>query len=248
MLAFALRRLLWSIPVIFVVVTAIFFLMRSIGGDPFRHGPLVGLTAQGQGRWVKYGDWQPPAIRRAQQHKYGLDLPWYEQYANFLEGVATFDYGPSLSFRDRSVNEILEEHAPRSLELGLLAFVWAFGLGIPLGVLAAFRQGTALDAAIRLFSSAGLALPTFLVGTVLVYFLSVRLGVFPTHGWTRAGGRRCCLRSPSGSCRSPSARDSPAAPPWRRCRRSTSSPRAPRDCVGAGVWGGTCSGTRSSPW
>ena len=184
MLAFALRRALWTIPVILVVVTAIFFLMRSIGGDPFRHGPLVGLTSQGQGRWVKYADWQPPAIRRAQRHRYGLDLPWYEQYANFLEGVARFDYGPSLSFRDRTVNDIIAEHAPVSLELGLLAFVWAFGLGIPLGVLAALRQGGALDAAIRLFSGAGLAVPAFLVGTVLVYVFSLRLGLLPTHGWS----------------------------------------------------------------
>ncbi len=186
MLAFVLRRALWTIPVILVVVTAIFLLMRSIGGDPFRHGPLVGLTAQGQGRWVKYGDWQPPGIRRAQRHRYGLDLPWYEQYASFLVGVATFDYGPSLSYRDRTVNEILEEHVPTSLELGLLAFLWAFGLGIPLGVLAALRQGSALDTAIRLVTSAGLAVPAFLIGTLLVYVFSLKLGLLPTHGWSES--------------------------------------------------------------
>jgi ABC-type dipeptide/oligopeptide/nickel transport system permease component len=58
-LAFVLRRLLWTIPVLFVVVTAIFFLMRSIGGSPLRHGPLVGLTSAGG--WQKYGDYQPEA-------------------------------------------------------------------------------------------------------------------------------------------------------------------------------------------
>ena len=182
---FVLRRLLWTIPVLLVVVTAIFFMMRAIGGDPFRHGPLVGLANTEQGRWTKYGDWQPPGIRQAQRHKYGLDLPWYEQYVNFLEGVATFDYGPSLSFRNRSVNEILEEHVPPSLELGFLAFLWAFGLGIPLGVLAAARQGSALDAAIRLFSSLGFAVPSFLVASVLIYLFGVRLGLLPTNGWTQ---------------------------------------------------------------
>jgi oligopeptide transport system permease protein len=186
MLVFVLRRALWTIPVILVVVTAIFFLMRSIGGDPFRHGPLVGLASQGQGRWYKYADWQPPAIRRAQRHRYGLDLPWYEQYVNYLNGVATFDYGPSLSFRDRTVNEIIEEHVPTSLELGVLAFVWAFGLGVPLGVVAALRHGSALDAAIRLFSGAGLAMPAFLIGTLLVYVFSLRLGLLPTHGWNES--------------------------------------------------------------
>jgi oligopeptide transport system permease protein len=181
---FVVRRVLWTIPVIFVVVTMIFFLMRSIGGDPLRHGPLVGLTSVGQGRWQKYGDYQPEGIRNAQLHKFGLDLPWYEQYANYLQGVATFDYGPSLTYRDRSVNEILEEQTPNSLQLAALALAWALALGVPLGVVAAFRHGSALDGAIRFFSGAGLALPIFFVATLLVYFLSVRAGLFPTSGWT----------------------------------------------------------------
>jgi oligopeptide transport system permease protein len=180
---FVIRRVLWTIPVIFLVVTMIFFLMRSIGGDPLRHGPLVGLTSVG-GRWQKYGDYQPEAIRRNQLHEFGLDLPWYEQYANYLEGVARFDYGPSLTFRDRSVNEILEEHTPNSVQLAALALAWALVLGIPLGVIAAFRHGSALDGAIRLLSGAGLALPAFFVATLLIYFFSLKLGLFPTNGWT----------------------------------------------------------------
>jgi oligopeptide transport system permease protein len=180
---FVIRRVLWTIPVIFVVVTMIFFLMRSIGGDPLRHGPLVGLTSVG-GRWQKYGDYQPESIRRNQLHEFGLDLPWYEQYANYLEGVARFDYGPSLTFRDRTVNEILAEQTPNSLQLAGLALAWALALGLPLGVIAAFRHGSALDGVIRLLSGAGLALPAFFVGTLLIYFLSVKLGLFPTNGWT----------------------------------------------------------------
>jgi oligopeptide transport system permease protein len=180
---FVIRRVLWTIPVIFVVVTMIFFLMRSIGGDPLRHGPLVGLTSAGG--WKKYGDYQPESIRRNQLHKFGLDLPWYEQYMNYLEGVVRFDYGPSLTFRDRSVNEILKEQTPSSLELAALSLAWALVLGIPLGVLAAFRHGSALDGVIRFLSGAGLALPVFLVATLLVYFLSLKLGLFPTNGWTQ---------------------------------------------------------------
>lgn len=183
MTAFILRRVLWTLPVLLVVVTTIFFMMRAIGGDPFRHGPLLGLVNTQQGKWVKYGDYQPEAISSNLHRRYGLDLPWYEQYANFLEGVARFDYGPSLSFPDVTVNEILRERAPKSMELGLLAFLWAFGLGIPLGALAALRQGSPLDAAIRFFSSVGFAVPSFLVAAVLVYALSVRVGVFPTSGW-----------------------------------------------------------------
>src|SRR5215218_4617610 len=66
---FILRRLLWTIPILWVVVTIVFFMMRSIGGDPFRHGPLLGLSNVG---WVKYGDYQPPAIRKNQRELYAF--------------------------------------------------------------------------------------------------------------------------------------------------------------------------------
>jgi oligopeptide transport system permease protein len=181
--AFVLRRVLWTLPVLLIAVTTIFFMVRAIGGDPFRHGPLLGL-ANTQAAWTKYGDPQPESISENLHRRYGLDLPWYEQYGNYLAGVAMFDFGPSLSFRNVTVNEILREQAPRSMELGALAFLWAFGLGIPLGVLAALRQGSILDAGIRFFSSVGFAVPSFLVAVMLVYVLSIKLGVFPTNGWT----------------------------------------------------------------
>jgi oligopeptide transport system permease protein len=184
--AFVLRRVLWTLPVLLVVVTTIFFMMRAIGGDPFRHGPLLGLANTQQGKWTKYGDPQPESISENLHRRYGLDLPWYEQYGNYLAGVAMFDFGPSLSFRNVTVNEILREQAPRSMELGALAFLWAFGLGIPLGVLAALRQGSILDAAIRFLSSVGFAVPSFLVAVMLVYLLSIKLNVFPTNGWTES--------------------------------------------------------------
>jgi oligopeptide transport system permease protein len=86
MLRYALSRVFWTIPVLFVAVTLTFFLVRSVGGDPFRHGPLVGLTAQ-DGGWQKYGDFQPQSIRDNMRRRYGLDLPWYEQYGNYLAGA-----------------------------------------------------------------------------------------------------------------------------------------------------------------
>ena len=181
MAAFILQRVLWTIPVLWVVVTIVFFMMRSIGGDPFRHGRLLGLDGAA---WVKYGDYQPPSIRHNQREKYGLDLPWYRQYANYLRGVATLDFGPSLSFRNMRVNELIKELAPRSLELAGLAFLWALALGIPIAVLAALRPGSLFDYGARLFSSVGFALPNFFVATLLVYYLSVKLGVLPTSGWT----------------------------------------------------------------
>jgi oligopeptide transport system permease protein len=181
MAAFVLRRVLWTIPILWVVVTIVFFMMRSIGGDPFRRGPMLGLSNTG---WVKYGDYQPPAIRRNQRERYGLDLPWYRQYANYLRGVATLDFGPSLSYRYVRVNDLLKKLAPRSLALAGLAFAWALALGIPIAILAALRQGSAFDLTARGFATLGLALPNFFVATLLVYYLSVKLQLLPTSGWT----------------------------------------------------------------
>jgi oligopeptide transport system permease protein len=178
---FIVRRLLWTIPVLWVVVTIVFFMMRSIGGDPFRRGPMLGLSNVG---WVKYGDYQPPAIRRNQRERYGLDLPWYQQYGNYLRGVATLDFGPSLSYRYVRVNELIKQLAPRSLALAGLAFVWALALGIPIAVLAALRPGSPFDLLARGFATLGIALPNFFVATLLVYYLAVTLKVLPTSGWT----------------------------------------------------------------
>src|SRR5919204_182638 len=113
MAAFVVRRVLWTIPILWVVVTIVFFMMRSIGGDPFRRGPMLGLSSVG---WVKYGDYQPESIRRNQRERYGLDLPWYQQYANYLRGVATLDFGPSLSYRYVRVNDLLKTLPPRRRE------------------------------------------------------------------------------------------------------------------------------------
>jgi ABC-type dipeptide/oligopeptide/nickel transport system permease component len=181
MAGYILRRLLWTIPILWIVVTIVFFMMRSIGGDPLRRGKLVGLS---NASWVKYGDYQPPAIRRNQREKYGLDLPWYQQYGNYLKGIVTLDLGPSISFRYMRVTDIIKQMAPRSFELVLLAFGWALLFGIPIGIAAAMRPGSAFDHAVRIFTGLGISLPSFLVGTLLIYYVSEKSGLLPTSGWT----------------------------------------------------------------
>ena len=181
MLRYALARLVWTIPVVLIAVTLTFFLVRSIGGDPFRHGPLVGLT--GQGGWQKYGDYQPRSIRDNMRRRYGLDLPWYEQYGNYLVGVATLNLGPSLSFRNRTVEEIIAQQGPVTLELALLALGLAFALGIPIGLLSALHPRSPVASLERVTSSLALSLPAFLVGTILIYLFAVRADLVPTTGW-----------------------------------------------------------------
>ena len=172
MLRYALARLVWTIPVVFVAVTLTFFLVRSIGGDPFRHGPLVGLTAQGG--WQKYGDYQPQSIRDNMRRRYGLDLPWYEQYGTYLAGVATLNLGPSLSYRNRTVEQIIVEQGPITLELALLALTFALALGIPIGLVSGLHARSPAVALERVLTSLALALPAFFVGTMLIYLVAVR--------------------------------------------------------------------------
>src|SRR4051812_35052719 len=180
MLPFVIRRLLWSVVVLFLVVTTLFLVMRSIGGNPFRHGPLLGLSAEA---WVKYGDPQPQAIRDNQRRRYGLDRPWYAQYRDYIESVGRLDFGPSLSYRNRSVNDILREQGPVSLELGLLAVGWALVLGLPLGILGGLRPGRPADRAATALSTVGYAIPSFLVATFLIWLFAIELDWLPPTGW-----------------------------------------------------------------
>jgi ABC-type dipeptide/oligopeptide/nickel transport system permease component len=165
--AFIIRRLLWTIPVLLLVIFLTFVLMRQIEGNPFRR----------TSRAVS------PAVQANLERKFNLDEPWYVQYALYVKGVFTLDLGPSLVTRDRTVNDIVKEHFPKSLELGLLAFVWAIVIGIPMGVIAALRQNTAWDYSLMFISNVGYAVPSFLVATLLIYYVSLKAGLLPTNGW-----------------------------------------------------------------
>jgi oligopeptide transport system permease protein len=180
MLVFATKRVLWALPVLFVCVTIFFGLMKAIHSSPMRHAPLLGLSNVG---WVKYGDWKPPSIDRNIRHALGIDDAWYVQYERFLSGVARFDFGPTYTFRDRSVNAILREQGPITLELVLLAIAWAIALGVPLGIVGALRRGTVVGRLASVVTALAMGLPVFLFGTVLVWLLSSRLGLVPAFGW-----------------------------------------------------------------
>ena len=120
------------------------------------------------------------------ERKFHLDEPWYVQYALYVKGVFAFDLGPSLVLRNRNVNDIVREHFPRSLELGLLAMLFAIVLGIPLGVVSALRANTVFDYGAMFISNVGFAVPSFLVATLLIYYFAVKWGsIFdlPTSGW-----------------------------------------------------------------
>ena len=106
------------------------------------------------------------------------------QYLNYVKGVATFDLGPSLVLRNRDVNDIVAAHFPNSLELGAFAFLFAVAFGVPLGALAALRHNSVVDYGAMFFSNVGFAVPSFMVATLLIYFLALEWNLgFPTSGW-----------------------------------------------------------------
>src|SRR5918999_173510 len=168
MTAFIIRRVLWTIPVLLLVIFLTFVMMKQIGGNPFRRTERA----------------VPVAIQQNLERKFNLDEPWYVQYALYVKGVFTFDLGPSLVSRDRTVNDIIKEHAPKSLELGLYAMLWAVVLGVPAGVFAALRHNSVFDYGLMFLSNVGFAVPSFLVATLLIYYVALKWGLVPTNGWT----------------------------------------------------------------
>jgi oligopeptide transport system permease protein len=152
------------------VILMTFGMMRMIKGNPFRTSERA----------------IPAEIQANLDAKYGLDDPWYVQYANYVKGVFTFDLGPSLVLRSQDVNDIVRSHFPKSLELGGLAFLFAVVFGIPLGVASALGANTWRDYTAMVFANLGYAVPSFLVATLLIYFFALKWGNvfgFPTSGW-----------------------------------------------------------------
>jgi oligopeptide transport system permease protein len=167
MATYAIRRIIWTIPVILLVILLVFGLMRQIGGNPFRQTE----------RNV------PPAIQENLERKFNLDKAWYAQYGYYVKDVFTFDLGPSMRLRDRTVNEIVKEHFPHSLKLALLAIAWGLVIGLPAGILSALKPNSLFDYGAMFLSNIGFALPNFFVATILIYYFAVQNSFVPTNGW-----------------------------------------------------------------
>ncbi len=166
MLRFIIRRLLQIIPVLLVIITATFFMVRFVPGGPFTGEKAI-----------------PPEILRNLEAHYGLDRPLWRQYLTYLGSIARGDFGPSFKYSNRSVNEIIAQKLPVSLELGGWALLVALGLGLPLGVLAASRRNTWLDYVCSAVGMIGICVPTFVLGPLLALFFGIYLQWLNVSGW-----------------------------------------------------------------
>jgi len=166
MVNFLARRLLLMVPTLWAIATLAFFLVRGAPGGPFQSEKEI------------------PATARVQlMHKYGLDQPLHVQYLRFLSSAVRLDFGPSYKFPSRQVREIIAEALPVSLELGGWALLLSIVVGVPIGIFAAVRQNTGGDFAAMGIALAGVSIPNFVLGPVLVLGFSLSLFVFPPALW-----------------------------------------------------------------
>jgi len=163
---YSIRRILISIPILFTVVTLIFFLVRSMPG-----GPAVAVL----------GDYASKESVAALEKEMGLDIPLWEQYINFLKDLARGDLGRSL-INGMPVAPEVARVLPYTLQLTVSAALFGVFFGIPLGVFTALRRNRLFDYIGRTFSLAGVSLPSFFLGILLMLVFSIKLDLFPVMG------------------------------------------------------------------
>lgn len=166
MLGYILRRVAGFVPVLFVIVSLSFFMMRLAPGGPFDQERVL-----------------PEQVRANIEARYHLDEPLWRQYLRYLGDVARGDLGPSFRYPDRSVNELLRLGFPVSLTLGLCALGVAIALGGTAGILAGLKRSAVLDALTMTFALGGVSIPNFVLGPILMLVFAVGLGWLPVAGW-----------------------------------------------------------------
>ena len=167
---YILKRIGMALLTIFLVATVTFFVMNIIPGGPFQGEKAVSAETLA-----------------ALNKKYGLDKPLFEQYINYLLNLLRLDFGPSLKQRGRMVGDILMDGLSTSVKLGLIAAVIAIATGIVLGTTAAVFRNKWPDKVIMVFTTASVAMPSFVIGTFLLIFFCVMLGWLPANGAKEGG-------------------------------------------------------------
>jgi len=166
MLRYLSLRLLYTLPVIWLVVSLVFVLIHLVPGDPIQQ---------------MLGEGAPAADIQAARHAYGLDAPLGKQYFNYWKGVLRGDLGPSLRY-NQNVGRLIAQRYPYTLQLTVAALIVAIVLSIPAGVRSAQRRNRWDDRAISVISLFGLSFPNFALGPVLILFFAIGLGWLPVSG------------------------------------------------------------------
>jgi len=164
------RHILWRVlgllPTLLMLITVAFFLMRVAPGGPFDSEMLL-----------------PAEIKANLAAKYHMGESLLEQYFRYLSQVAVLDFGPSVQYKDWTVNELIGQSLPVSLTIGIAAMVLAFLVGTTLGITAALRQNTRADYSLMGVAMLGISIPNFVIAPILILLLAVYAGWLPAGGW-----------------------------------------------------------------
>lgn len=166
MLSLILKRILLAIPVLWIVASITFLLVRIVPGGPFEGDKAL-----------------PPEIVANLKAKYHLDKPVPEQYILYMDRLAHGDLGLSYKYVGRTVNDILADAFPVSLQLGLAGLLLAVAIGVPLGTVAAVKRGSLADFAAMFLSTAGISVPSFVIGAMLIFLFGIWLKILPVALW-----------------------------------------------------------------
>ncbi|MEK6607148.1 MAG: ABC transporter permease subunit [Myxococcota bacterium] len=167
MARFVARRLLGLVPVLFVILTLSFYVVRLAPGNPFASEKAVSAE-----------------VRAQLDKRYHLDQPIWRQYTHYLRGLALhFDLGPTIKYPQYSVNEIVAMGFPVTLVLGLVALLWSMLVGISAGVIGALKQNTPLDYTAMSLAIIGISLPSFVLGPLLILVFALTFYWLPPGGW-----------------------------------------------------------------
>lgn len=164
---YIVRRILWAVPVLFVLSLITFLFMHTIPGGPFDIEKPV-----------------PAEVIANLEAKFNLDQPLWRQYIDYVWGIVRyFDFGPSYQSSSRSVNDIIGDHFPVSAQLGGLGLLIAIGIGLPAGVIAALKQNTMWDYGSMFVAVLGLSIPNLALGPFLIWIFALKLDLLPVATW-----------------------------------------------------------------
>ena len=163
---YILKRLLISVVTIWLIATCSFFLLRTLPGTPFGSTQLMSQE-----------------MRDNMEAYYGLDRPLLEQYLTFMQNLLRGNFGYSLKYVGRSVNDVIAQTFPVSAQLGLQAYAISFPIGVFFGIIAARKRGRPLDYTLVAFSVLGVSVPVFILASLLQYVFAIQLQLFPVAQW-----------------------------------------------------------------
>ncbi|MDR1807708.1 MAG: ABC transporter permease [Propionibacteriaceae bacterium] len=165
MIKYIVKRLLISLATMFFIVALTFVLMHAVPGGPFAQEKEA-----------------PPEVLAALNAKYHLDRPLIVQFGEYLSGLLHFELGPSFKYTGKTVNDFIVAGAPYSMKLGAVTLVFTLAVAIPMGIVAARKNGRWPDLLVMVLATLGVTIPSFVAASGLMYLFSYKLNWLPTFG------------------------------------------------------------------